>query len=175
VLSGVSVATSLQGLYQRIFRLDGYWARDLPRALIWLAFAAGWILLSGWVGPWVRSGSPVVFAVVGLVAFTSFWWFTMWLLLARRIPWRQLFAPALATGLCWVGMEAVFAVVFSGMIVSNDREYGPIGIVFSLMSWLIAIGVVVVLGAVIGLVWQERGFSLGRALSRARGYRAGSR
>jgi membrane protein len=34
----------------------------------------------------VRAGGPVVFAVVGLVVFTSFWWFTMWLLLAGRIP-----------------------------------------------------------------------------------------
>jgi membrane protein len=42
------------------------------------------------------------------------------------------------------------------MITSNDQKYGPIGVVFCLMSYLIAIGVVIILGAVTGLVWQER-------------------
>jgi membrane protein len=56
----------------------------------------------------------------------------------------------------YLGMDAVFALAFSGMVTSNDQKYGPIGIVFSLMSYLIAIGVVVILGAVTGLVWQER-------------------
>ncbi len=48
------------------------------------------------VGPPVRAGGPFVFAVVGLVVFTLFWWFTMWLLLAGRIPWRRLLPPAVA-------------------------------------------------------------------------------
>jgi membrane protein len=53
-------------------------------------------------------------------------------------------------------MEAVFSLFFSGMVISNDQKYGPIGIVFALLSYLIAIGIVVILGAVAGLVWQER-------------------
>jgi hypothetical protein len=41
-------------------------------------------------------------------------------------------------------MEAVFAVISSGMVTSDYREYGPIGTVFALMSYPIAIGVVVI-------------------------------
>ena len=156
ILSGFAVAASLQGLYQRIFGLDSRTTRDMPRALIWLVLMVAWVYVVGSVGPRVRAGGPVVFAIVGLVVFTCFWWLTMWLLLAGRIPWRGLLPCALATGVFWLGMEAVFAVTFSGMLTSNDRKYGPIGIVFSLMSYLIAIGVVVILGAVTGLVWQER-------------------
>ena len=59
----------------------------------------------------------------------------------------------------WLGMEAFFAVSFSGMVTSDDQKYGPIGTVFALMSYLIAIGVVVILGAVTGLVSHERGLS----------------
>ena len=116
----------------------------------------GWLFLSGLAGPRIRKGGPAEFAVVGLVVFTLFWWFTMWLLLAGRIPWRRLLPCAVATGVFWLGMEEVFAVVFSGIITSDHNEYGPIGTVFALMSYLIAIGVVVTLGAVTGLVWQER-------------------
>ena len=65
-------------------------------------------------------------------------------------------------------MQAVFSAIFSGMVISNDDEYGPIGIVFSLLSWLIAIGVVIILGAVAGIVWQERGLSFRAAFSKLR-------
>ena len=156
VLSGFAVAASLQGLYQRIFGLDSRTTRDMPRSLIWLVLTVAWLYAEGSIGPWVRAAGPTVFAIVGLVAFTCFWWFTTWLLLAGRIPWRRLLPSAIATGVFYLGMDAVFAVTFSGMITSNDQKYGPIGIVFSLMSYLIAIGVVVILGAVTGLVWQER-------------------
>jgi membrane protein len=156
ILSGFAVVASLQGLYRRIFGLDSRAARDMPRALIWLVLGVAWLYAAGLIGPRIRAAGPVVFAIVGLVAFICFWWVTMWLLLAGRIPWRRLLPSAVATGMFWLGMEAVFAVTFSGMITSNDQKYGPIGIVFSLMSYLIAIGVVVILGAVTGLVWQER-------------------
>ena len=168
ILGGVAVAGALQGLYQRIFELDHRATRDMPRQLIWLALWWGWLLAGGWVGPWVRARGPVVLGIVGLVVFTGFWWFTMWFLLAGRIPWRRLLPSAVATGVFWVGMEAVFAAVFSGMLTSNEQEYGPIGIVFALVSYLIAIGVVVILGAVTGIVWQERGLSFRAAVRKAR-------
>lgn len=156
ILSGFAVAASLQGLYQRIFGLDSRTTRDMPRALIWLILVVAWFYVLGLVGPWVRAAGPAVFAIVGLVAFTCFWWLTTWLLLAGRIPWRRLLPSAVATGVFYLGMDAVFAFAFSGMVISNDQKYGPIGIVFDFMSYLIAIGVVIILGAVTGLVWQER-------------------
>ncbi len=45
---------------------------------------------------------------------------------------------------------------------------GPIATVFALMSYLIAIGVLVILGAVTGLVWQERGPSFRAAFRKPR-------
>ena len=55
-----------------------------------------------------------------------------------------------------VAMEVVFSVFFSGIVVSDNNKYGPIGIIFALLSYLIAVGVVVILGAAIGLVWHDR-------------------
>jgi membrane protein len=168
VLSGFSVAASLQGLYQRVFGLDSRTTRDMPRSLIWLVLLVAWLYGSGLAGPRVRAGGPAVFAIVGLVVFTLFWWFTMWLLLAGRIPWRKLLPCAVTTGVFWLGMEAFFAVTSSGTVTSEDQKYGPIGTVFALMSYLIAIGVVVILGAVTGLVWQERGLSFRSAFRKLR-------
>jgi membrane protein len=49
-----------------------------------------------------------------------------------------------------------------------EPKYGPIGVVFDLMSWLIAIGVVIILGAVAGIVWQERNLSFRAGFKRLR-------
>ena len=65
-------------------------------------------------------------------------------------------------------MQGVFSVIFSGMVTSDDNKYGPIGVVFALMSWLIAIGVVIILGAVAGIVWQERNLSFRAAARKSR-------
>ena len=158
VLGGTAAASALQALYERAFDLDHRGMKDIWRRLIWLALLLGAVILGNWGGPRVRHiGGPVLAAAIGVVALTGFWWLTMWLLLAGRVSWRRLFPSACATGVFWVGMDAVFTLIFSGMVISQDKQYGPIGIIFALMAYLIAIGVVVILGAVTGIVWQERG------------------
>jgi membrane protein len=164
-LAGVSV---IQELYLQIFGLDPRGARDLPRKLIMLGLVVGWLFLGALVGPSVRAAGPVAFGIVVLVGFTGFWWFTMRFLLAGRIPSRRLFPSAVATGLCWLGMVAVFSATFSGMVISSYDRYGPIGIVFDIMSYLLAIGVVIILGAMVGIVWHERGLSLRAAFGNLR-------
>jgi membrane protein len=160
VLGGIAAASAIQELYERAFDLDSRGMRDMPRRLIWLAFLVGCSALAGWAGPGLHdAGGPVLLGVVGLVVLTAFWWFTMWFLLAGRISWRNLFPAAVATAICWIGMEVVFSFIFSNTVISDNDKYGPIGVVFAFMSWLIAIGVVVILGAVVGVVWRERGQS----------------
>jgi membrane protein len=44
----------------------------------------------------------------------------------------------------------------SSTITSNYTKYGDIGVVLALMSYLIAIGVVIILGAILGVVWRLR-------------------
>ena len=48
------------------------------------------------------------------------------------------------------------APIVTALIVSDSRLYGTIGVVFSLLTWFIAIGAVIVLGAVGGATWDQR-------------------
>jgi virulence factor BrkB len=73
-----------------------------------------------------------------------------------QISWRARIPAACATGVLYVGMQTVFSLVFSAVVVSDEHTYGPIGTIFALLSYLIAIGVVVILGAVAGRAWHER-------------------
>jgi uncharacterized BrkB/YihY/UPF0761 family membrane protein len=41
-------------------------------------------------------------------------------------------------------------------IVSDNKLYGTIGVVFSLLTGFVAIGAVVTLGAAVGDVWHQR-------------------
>jgi len=169
VLGGIAAASALQEIYEQVFDLPHRGTSFIPRRLAWLAVLIGTSLLTGWAGPGLRHvGGPVLLAAAGLVWATGFWWLTMWILLAGRIPWRKLFPAACATGVLYVAMEVVFSLFFSAMVISNDKKYGPIGIIFALLSYLIAIGVVVILGAVVGLVWQERGLSFTAAVKKLR-------
>jgi membrane protein len=168
ILGGIAAATAIQALYQRVFGLDSRGVRDRLRAVIWLALAVGWGAVGTSAGPGFRTSAPVLWWIVNIPAFIGFWWFTMWFLLAGRVSWRRLYPCAVATGAFWLGMYAVFSVIFSGMVISYDQKYGPIGVVFGLMSFFIAIGVVITLGAAVGQMWQDRGLSFGAAVRKLR-------
>ncbi|MDI2127723.1 YhjD/YihY/BrkB family envelope integrity protein [Yinghuangia seranimata] len=159
LVAGMAAATSFQRLYQVAFGLRPRGVGDRLRALVWLAVVAGWIALGTSAAKAFYSAAPVLWWIVNVAAFIGFWWFTMWFLLAGRVPWRRLVPCAVATGLYWLGMLIVFHFVFSGMVIEYDQKYGPIGVVFALMSFFIAIGVVITLGAATGMTWHDRGMS----------------
>jgi len=55
-----------------------------------------------------------------------------------------------------MGLGVFASFYLSSTLVSDSKLYGQIGVVFTLVSWFIAIGAVITLGAVTGAVWQRR-------------------
>ena len=156
VLGGIAAAAAIQELYEKLFDLEGRGMKNVPLQILWLVTIFVMTGIAALLSPHVlHLGGPVLLALVGVVLQTIFWWFSIWLLLAWREPWRPLFPCALATAIGWVGMYAVFHLVFSTSIIQDSKKYGEIGVIFALMSFFIAIGVVIILGGVFGLVWRE--------------------
>jgi membrane protein len=153
----VTVVACLQGIYERVFAQPHRGWRDLPRYLVWVAVLLAVLLAEGAAGKPIRgAGGPVLEAVVAIAALTVFFCWTMHFLLAGRLPWPELVRPAFVTALMWIGLALFSSAYFSSAVVSDTRLYGTIGVVFSLLTWFIAIGAVIVLGAVAGALWEER-------------------
>jgi membrane protein len=157
IVGGIAAAAAIQELYERVFEVEGRGFRHTPQRVIWLAAALGVTLASGWVLPWLSSaGGSALVGLWSLIEGTAFWGFSMWLLLGGRLTWRELFPSALATGVCWLGLVLAFRLTISNSITSSYHTYGTIGVVFVIMSVLIGVGVVIVLGALLGVAWRER-------------------
>jgi membrane protein len=62
----------------------------------------------------------------------------------------------LTTAVFWIGLGVFSAFYFSSSIVSDDKLYGQVGVVVDLVTWFIAVGAVMMLGAVVGAVWENR-------------------
>jgi len=77
-------------------------------------------------------------------------------LLGGRVGWRVLLPSAVATGLFCAGLGVFSNLYFSSSIVSDSKTYGAIGAVLAIVTWFIAIGSVIILGAVAGAVWHDR-------------------
>ncbi|MFD6939071.1 ribonuclease BN [Streptomyces goshikiensis] len=149
---GLSFGTMLQSGYEQVWDLPParWWARW--RHALWLAVLIGVLYLAGISPPWRDS---TVRGVVTVLIGTLFFWWSQRLLLAGRVGWTALFPGAAATMLGLLGLRIFSRLVFSPLIASSAVTYGPFGTVLVLQSWLVAIGVVVFGGALVGRLVHE--------------------
>ena len=84
-------------------------------------------------------------------------WWTQHLLLGGRVGWRPLLAGAITMAVGLYALRTGAQLSLSPSISENYDRYGPIGIVFVLLSWFIGFGVVMLGGAVVGAeLWEVR-------------------
>jgi membrane protein len=157
VAGTIAVVSSLVRIYEDVFEVPHRGRRDFPRVIactIILCVAFGFLSVIGQGLSHIPDGVFLI-EIVMFSGVTVFVWWTMHFLLGGRVPWRTLWPSALATGIFTAALSVFSKLYFSSSIISDDKTYGPIGAVFSLTTWLIAIGAVVLLGAVAGPAWQE--------------------
>lgn len=167
-LGGLSLAGSVQSVYLRVFRIPAFGLRGVPAQVVWLAglivFLAGTTatgaVLTGTVVGQVCQGL-IVTAAMGLL-----FWSGTWVLVRGRLAWRVILPAAVFTTIALTGLGVVSRLLFSASIVENERNYGEIGVVFTLLSWLIGLGVVLTGGAIVGAWYNARGLSVFRAVGR---------
>ena len=155
----IAVARSVQVIYERSFgQVPARGAWNLLRCFVWVAVLAGWLVADETISGPVRHGpaGPELLGVVEFVALTLLFSWSTHFLLAGKESWKRVFPSAILTAIFWVGLGVFASFYFSSTVVSDSRLYGTIGVVFTLVTWFIAIGAVITLGAVAGVVLQMR-------------------
>ena len=157
----MGMASTLQVWYQRVYDQPPAWkvTRQLANRLLWLGGLVVYLTVQdfSWTHLKQVGGARVPIHIATFILALAFYWWTPHVLLLGRIAWGQLFPGAVATAVSVTGLGVFSAIVFSGQIVSSHRDYGPIGVLMVLLSYLIGLGVCIHLGAVAGRMWIERG------------------
>ncbi|MFF4659343.1 YhjD/YihY/BrkB family envelope integrity protein [Streptomyces sp. NPDC001381] len=159
IVSGLMVLVSATACSRAMQRLcERAWS--LPRASArvaawrWIAWLAAWLVMIavqgglregfGW-GWWL--GLPLL-----LVAEVGMWWWTQYLLLTARVPWLPLLPGALLTGAALSVLTSTASLYVPRVLNHSLEKYGSMGAVFTLLSWLITLCVVVTLCVTAGAV-----------------------
>jgi membrane protein len=141
---------ALQRGYELVWDLPHHGIRTLWRPLAWLAGFLALVAVVVLVGP-VDGGLPLVLVlVVGTPLAMAWAWWTQYLLLGGRVPWTRLLPGAIVVGIGLAGLRMAAPLVLSPQISSHYRQFGPLGIVFVILSWFVAFGVVMLGGALVG-------------------------
>jgi membrane protein len=154
----LGVAGSVQKFYERILGARRRHRTDLLRLLLWVAALCLWLAVDAVLAR-VAHGVPAGVVLEGLavlVVTTGFFWWSTHLLLGGARSWPSLVRPAVVTAVLWLVLEGGSALYFSTAITNDNRIYGAVGVIFSLMTWFVLVAVVLVLGALLGEVWEER-------------------
>jgi membrane protein len=157
IISAYAWPAELQRSYKLIWDVRSRGIRDLWRPILWipsLFLAIGVVALSGAIAP--GTSGAILTGVIALPVWVAWAWWTQHFLLSGRVSWRALLPGAIATGAALVGMSVVTSFYLSRAITSNARQYGPIGVVFVLMSWLTSFSLVMLGGALVGHTIRRR-------------------
>lgn len=151
LVSGYTFARRIQGLYLTSWQLPGNGMRAAWRPLGWMAVLGcyiGFLPLLGEIEPGHR---PLIAAASFL-----FWLWTPYALLAGRVAWRALIPTAALTSLGMAGVSVYSTIYMSHAITVSTERFGPIGAAFAVVSWLIAVALVIVVAAVLGATIAQR-------------------
>jgi membrane protein len=155
----IAVARSVQVIYERAFGVPhGRGTGYLLRSVVWVVFVTAAVISDAAIGRTVRDGpaGPLVLGLVEFGGFALFFWWSVHYLLGGRERWGQTLPVAIATTLYWIGLGVFAEFYFSATIASDSKTYGAIGVTFTLVTWFIAMGAVLTLGAVVGAAWQKQ-------------------
>jgi membrane protein len=151
--SASSFSRALQRMYARAWELPSQGGvRALRSSLAWII---GWLLMLQVTALLLKSLSGIPLSgplrtLVQLTTNTLLWWWTSRLLLGPSVSWRRLLPGAALTGLSVVVLTRLSSVFMPPFTRNNLDQFGPLGVVFAVGSWLVLFGGVLVVATVVG-------------------------
>jgi membrane protein len=159
VFGALGIASTLQTWYERVYEQPPpkRWWRQLGDRLLWLGGFIFYLASQEFVERELGDvGAKVPVFLVSFVIAVVFYCWGIHVLLLGRLGWATLVPAGVATAICVTGLSIFSEILFSGQIISSDNDYGPIGVVMILLSWLVGVAVCFHIGAVAGRAWNDR-------------------
>jgi membrane protein len=170
LLTATSFARALQRSYQLAWQLPPVGLRAAWRPLALVVGLALYVELLYLFGRLVR-GVPAGSVLEDVVAFAGAWamWTGAgWILLAGRVRPRLLAVGGLLTAVGFASLRRLSAFYLPSVVVSNQQQFGLLGVAFTLFSWLSACSFIIVVATVIGAVLAEDPGRLGQFIRASR-------
>jgi membrane protein len=158
VVSVLGFARTLQRTFEAAWELPrsgfrGYWPGLLGSAAF-VGEVIGLAVLAHLLEP--LPVSAVVIMVLWAAAGALAWWPVQRLLVGGRVPWRDLAPGAALTGLGQTVAMSLSWLYLKPALTAQAKRYGEIGVAATFVTALIALGVLMVVGAVLGPVLVDR-------------------
>ncbi|RYP85039.1 hypothetical protein EKO23_13705 [Nocardioides guangzhouensis] len=179
VFSATSFSRAVQRMYEKAWEqpaIGGVAARR--RCLLWLF---GWLVASqtltfvGWLDD--RASELVLepaFFALRCVFLTLIWWWSVWYLLFGRVGWTRLFFPSALTGVVLGIYTSASSLVMPRYVVTSANQFGALGVVLAVATWLVGAAGVVVVTSVVGRAVSEDALVRSVATRLVSGIRLGS-
>ncbi|WP_411102949.1 YhjD/YihY/BrkB family envelope integrity protein [Streptomyces sp. cmx-4-9] len=168
LVSATACSRALQTTCERSWHLPKAGAR--LTAWRWAAWLGMWLAALVFQGALQTAfgTSRVVGFVLAAVSGVLLWWWTQHLLLGGRVPWLPLLPGAVLAGFGAELLVLGSKVYMPGAVERSMQEFGPLGSVFVLLSWLIALFFVIAAAIAVGQVlahepWAVRRLHTGAA------------
>lgn len=139
-------------LYERAYDLPALATREEWRGVTWVGMLAVYFLVVSALRSASADHAIWLRLLVGVltygVLFVFIWW-TPRFLVARRLTWRHALPAGVITTIAMIGIGIWSYVWLPHIIVDNAERYGAIGITFGIFTWLYALALALVAGAVV--------------------------
>jgi uncharacterized BrkB/YihY/UPF0761 family membrane protein len=151
VVAVLSFTRGVQRLFEQTWELKPLSVRNTANGLLWIAGLVVYVALSGWLHTFLDATRLQLGASIVLIPFSAvFLVWSGWVLMAKRVPWRDL-VPFGVVGASALAVSSICTAVYLPHLFSSyATRYGVIGAVFAMISALFITMVVVVASSAVG-------------------------
>jgi membrane protein len=160
LFSASSFSRAVMRMYEKVWELPhlgGMHGRR--RSLAWLL---GWLVITQSVSAVSLADDAVhapllepVWFLIRAVLTSLIWWWSMRVLLDSRVSWRSLAFPAAVTGVSLALYTGGSTFVMPTYVAQSARQFGTLGLVLAVATWLVGFAGVMVVTATLGRVVVE--------------------
>jgi uncharacterized BrkB/YihY/UPF0761 family membrane protein len=152
VLSLYLLGKRVRHLYERAYDLPATSARSEWRSVWWVVLLALLVIGGSAARTWAYDSTewaPAVVLPLSIALMFVFLWWSPRFLLARRLSWNHALPAGLVTGF-GVLLTGIWSVVWLPRVIVDQAErFGAIGITFGIFTWLYALALALVAGALV--------------------------